>query len=115
MKVELEFCAKGSSVVMNKEVKEVVRKETFHQNLYSALFIKGEEHRNVLRVVLNLLEEERVNTKMIQQGPCTWTQSIFGWVAEYFKYPIQQSQQPQYMKKVAIVLMLNILWLINFT
>lgn len=47
---------------------------------------------------------------MIQQGPWACTQSIFGRIAEYFKYSTQQSLN---MKEAAIVVMLNMLWLIN--
>lgn len=72
---------------------EIVRKETFHQNLCFAFFYKGfEEHRNILRVVQNLMKEEKVNIKMIHQGPCACAQSIFGRIAEYLKCSIQWSQ-----------------------
>lgn len=92
---------KKNSVLMNKEVKEVVRKENFHQNHCCYFLLKGsEEHRNVLRVVQNLMKEE-VNIEMIHQGLCAFTQSIFGRITEYFKYSIKQSQ---YMKRQSLYL-----------
>lgn len=87
---------------MHKEVKEFVRKETFQHSLYVALFYKGlEEHRNVWRVIQNQMKEEKVDIKMIHQGPLPCTRSIFGSIAEYFKYSIRQSQ---YMKEQPLYL-----------
>lgn len=75
-----------------------------------SFYERFQEHSNVLRVVQKPMKEEKVNIKMIPRGPCACTQTISGRIADYFKDPIQQSQ---YIKRSAIVFMLNILWTIN--